>query len=313
MLRGEARAWPGSIGLASIGMTAQDKSRRVIMAWRKITLMRRHSLIGLAALGLLFLGACAPEAPKPQGRVAATVNGEHISLERWELLRAHALAQPGQNIDPERLMDALIDQVLFAQKATRLQLDRRGSVPAALEEARTRVLAQAYLEDKLGEPPDAAEITAFYDEHPQLFENRRVFRVFELAVIAPATQVDAIRRRAARASSLMEVAAWLEQQRLPFNVGGVTKPSEQLAPPLLAALLEMKKGDLRVLQTAAGVSVLQLVHSEAAPLSREAAAPAIAAVLRARKRQEVAERERGYLRSAAAIEYGADFNERIFH
>jgi EpsD family peptidyl-prolyl cis-trans isomerase len=263
--------------------------------------MQRHLVLGLAALGLLFVGACAPEAPKSQDRVAATVNGQSISLARWELLRARAAAQPGEKADPAKLMDALIDQVLFAQKATKLQLDRRGLVPAALEEATARVLAQAYLEDRLGQPPDAAEITAFYDEHPQLFENRQIFRVFELAVIAPADRVDALRRRAARASSLMELAAWLEQQQLPFNVGGVTNPSEQLAPPLLAALLEMKKGDLRVLQAAGGVSVLQLVHSEAAPLSREAAAPAIAAVLRARKRQEVAERERGYLRGAAAI------------
>jgi peptidyl-prolyl cis-trans isomerase C len=93
--------------------------------------------------------------------LAAKVNGEDISVHRFELLRARAEAQPGQAVDPVRLMDGLIEQVLFAQKAVKLQLDQHGFVPIAIEEARAGILAQAYIENLLGQPPDPIEVVKF--------------------------------------------------------------------------------------------------------------------------------------------------------
>jgi hypothetical protein len=51
---------------------------------------------------------------------------------------------------------------------------------------------------------------------------------------------------------------------------------------------------------------VQLLHSEPTPLSREQAAPLIEQLLQARKRAEVAERERKHLRSTASIEVLVD-------
>jgi EpsD family peptidyl-prolyl cis-trans isomerase len=260
----------------------------------------------ILTLGLL-LTACSPAEPQAKARFAAKVNGEEISVPRFRFTRARAEAQnPGQSIDPARLVDDLIEQTLFAQKAGELELHRKGLVPAALEDARAAVLARAYIERLASRAPDLAEIGRFYDEHAQLFKERRIFRVFELAVVAPPERIAALTTRAKRATGLQPIAEWLTAEGVPYNVGGVTKSSEQLAPQLLGALKGMRDGEVRVLRTAGGASVLQLVRSEPAPLSRDAAAPTIEALLRARHMKEVVARESKFLRSRAAIEYGVE-------
>jgi EpsD family peptidyl-prolyl cis-trans isomerase len=256
------------------------------------------------------LASCSRSEPERYARVAAKVNGEEISVPRFQWLRARAEVVPVQNVDPGRLMDGLIDRVLFAQKAAKLELDRHGVVPVAIEEARTEILALAYIENMLRHTrADASEVKAFYLDHPELFEQRRIFRVFELAVILPPRHIGVLKERAKRARGLHEIAEWLKSQELAFNVGGVTKPSEQIGSELLTSLTQMKDGEIQVIEVQGGASVLQLVQSEAAPLTLETAAPMIEELLRARKREEIAAQESKYLRSVASIDYLIDLGQ----
>jgi EpsD family peptidyl-prolyl cis-trans isomerase len=235
------------------------------------------------------------------------VNGAEISVPHFQVVFARVAAQRAEKTDPAVLMDSLIDRELLAQKGLELKLDRDVAVAVALADAKADILAQAYLDNHVGSSSeDQGAVTAFYNEHPALFEQRRLYRVFELAVNAPPDSVAALKEHATRAHGLHEVAAWLKKQHLPFQAGGVTKASEQLAPQLLARLASMEDGQIEVLEVPGGASVVQLLHSEAAPLSRDAAAPMIEQLLRARKRADVSERERKYLRAKASIEYVVD-------
>ncbi len=266
------------------------------------------AILALIGLATLLTAACSPGGPAPQPRVAAKVNGEDISVPRVQLLLSRRSAEPAREGDAAAMMEGLVDRVLFAQKAAKLELDRRGIVPIAIDEARTDILAQAYIEKMLErEHADAAAIKAFYAENRAFFDKRRIFRLFELSVGAPAERLPAIRARAERARSLAEVAGWLKSQGLAYNVGGTTKPSEQVPMPLLEVLNGMRNGEIRVVPLPAGASLVQLVQSDPAPLSLEEAEPMVHAMLRARKRAEIAERERKYLRSVASIEYVVDF------
>src|SRR5688500_5040494 len=128
----------------------------------------RYPTFVFAILPLIVLWGCSPATPRPPESVVAKVNGEDISVHRFQLLRARADGEPAQGVDPSRLMDGLVDRVLFAQKATKLELDRRGFVPLAIEEARTDILARAYVDSLLGSD-DEREVDKFYAEHPQLF------------------------------------------------------------------------------------------------------------------------------------------------
>jgi EpsD family peptidyl-prolyl cis-trans isomerase len=256
-------------------------------------------------IALSALAACT-KPPAPSARVAARVNGADISVHEFQMV-VHRAAQTAQQPAPAPLMEGLIDRKLLAQKAAALKLDHAPTIALLLDEAKEEILAQAYLANLIGwSAEDESAITAFYDENPRLFAERHLYRVVELAVVAPQDRMHELTQRAKRARGVYEITAWLKKQEFPYNVGAVTKASEELAPQLLSRLESMQEGEIVVLQSASGASVLQLLQSDPAPLSRDAAAPIIEKALRARKHTEAAERERKYLRSKASIEYVVD-------
>ncbi len=261
-----------------------------------------------AALLLAAVGAsCSRD--EPRARIAARVNGEDISIDRLRQTLARAnLSMAGRSPGPALLMEREIDRELLAQKARRIHLNRDRGVAAAIDSATTDILAQAYVERALGWPrDDVRRRSAYYREHPALFAERRVFHVFELTAIAPDRRLADIRRRAARARGLHELAAWLKAEGLAYAAGGAAKATEELEPELHDMLSSMKDGQIAVLPAPAGAAIFQLLRSESAPLSEADAAPTIEALLRAQHRAEVAERELRQLRMSAKIQYLVDF------
>ena len=75
------------------------------------------------------------------------------------------------------------------------------------------MLAQAWLESAPRRPPAARreEVRAFYAENPALFAERRIYRLRELIVSAPAEMAEALRAEAAKARDLDELAGWLRR------------------------------------------------------------------------------------------------------
>ena len=228
-------------------------------------------------------------------------------MQRFQLLYSRAGAQMPAKLAPAVFMDTLIDRELLAQKAMQLKLDHDVGVALALSDAQANILARAYIEHALGSSPeDPSAVTTFYDQHPEFFAERRIYRILELAVVAAPERLGALKERVRRAHGLHEVAAWLRKENLLYNAGGVTKASEELAPNLLSRIAALEAGQMDFIEVPGGASVVQLLQADAAPLSRDAAAPVIEQLLRSRKRIEVAERERKYLRSNASIEYVID-------
>jgi len=202
----------------------------------------------------------------------------------------------------------VIDRELLVQKALAARLDRDPRVVQQLDAARRQVLAQAWLERAAAaavkSTPD--EVSAFYAENPSLFAQRRIYRLRELAVSAPAELVEVLRAEAARASDLEQVAAWLQARDARFTTVHLTQPAEQVPLSQLPELARMKEGDIAVFAAPPGVSVVQLLQVQEAPLSEQQAAPLIEQFLAARRRMELAAAEVRRLRDGARIEYVGD-------
>jgi EpsD family peptidyl-prolyl cis-trans isomerase len=267
--------------------------------------MSRFSLFAVSVIALV---ACS-KAPSPQSRVAARVNGELISIPVLQMAVSRASQGP-QKLAPAAVMEGLIERKLFAQKAHALKYDQEPAVATLLDEAKEDVLARAYVANlaQWSREEDAA-VQSFYEENRNLFEKRHIYRVIEITVATPPKRALELKGRVARAQDLYQVVAWLRAEGLPYNLGVAAKASEQLAPGLLSRLDSMREGEIVIAETSGGFSILQLLQSDPAPLTREAAAPMIEQVLRARKLAQVAEEERKYLRSKAVIEYVVDLGE----
>lgn len=249
--------------------------------------------------------ACGPSGIEPAGAsVLARVNGAAISATN---LAASSGGPASAGL--REALERVIDTELLVQRALALHLDRDADVVAALEAARRRVLAQAYVDTLAGGAVSREEVRAFYDGNPPLFAERRIYRLRELVVSAPAELVDTLGAQAARAASLDEVAAWLERRDARFSRVTLTEPAEELPLAYVPRLARMKDGEIAVFPrpayagAAGGASVIQVEHAEAAPLSELEAQPVIERFLAARRRGDAAAAEVRRLRASARIEY----------
>jgi EpsD family peptidyl-prolyl cis-trans isomerase len=256
--------------------------------------MRRTCQLAALALLTALAGCERASAFKPGTQVVlAKVNGVEISV---------------RDSSGTQALEKIIDRELLVQKALAAGLDRDPQVAQQLDHARRSLLAQAYLDRAAAAVPRSTpeEVRAFYAENPALFAERRIYRLRELAVSAAAELVEVLRAEAARATDLDAVAAWLQARNARFTTVSLTQPAEQVPLSQLPQLARMKEGDIAVFAAPPGVSVVQLLHAQAAPLSEQQAAPLIEQFLAARKRMELAAAEVRRLRDGARIEYVGD-------
>ncbi len=243
-------------------------------------------------------------ADRADAQLVARVNGIEISARQVRSGGAPSVAQA---------VEKIIDRELLVQKALEAGLERDPLVKDTIDNARRQVLAQAYIErvartnEGGAAKPSRDEVRAFYNDNPALFAERRIYRMRELVVSAPAEMTDVLRAQAARATELDELATWLKSRNARFSVATETQPAEQLPLAFLPQLARMKSGDIAVFATPLGASVIQLIHAEQAPLGIEQATALIEQFLAGRRRLEIAQAEVKRLREGARIEYVAQF------
>jgi EpsD family peptidyl-prolyl cis-trans isomerase len=262
----------------------------------------------LLLLVLVPAGCERAAADRSGAQLAAKVNGTEISVQQLRL--GSAAANPGS---AAQALEKVIDRELLVQKALAAKLDRDPQVLQSIETARRQLLAQAYIERSISGGASAAagstrdEVRAFYAENPALFAERRIYRLRELVLSAPAEMIDVLRAEAARARDLDELGAWLRVRNANYSVDAVEQPAEQLPLSFLPRLAAMKPGEIAVFATPLGASVIQLLHAEEAPLTEPQAAPLIEQFLAGRRRLETAAAEVKRLREVATIEYLGEF------
>jgi EpsD family peptidyl-prolyl cis-trans isomerase len=275
------------------------------------TANRRLRCALLIAL-VIALSSCGKgDVKKNSGQIVAKVNGDEISVHQINnaIARSNDIAPDEAKQVAAQTLERIIDQELLVQKALNDKLDRDPQVMQAIEDAKRQILARAYIERAVAasSTENGAEIGKFYQDNPALFERRRIYRVHELAVAAPGEKLDALKAAAAGAKSLEDVAGWLKSQKLVFQAAVSTWPAEQMPLNVLAHMFEMREGQIAVIATSAGISVVQLLQAQEASLSEEQAKPVIERYLQSRKLLATAQAEVKKLREHARIEYLGEF------
>jgi EpsD family peptidyl-prolyl cis-trans isomerase len=272
---------------------------------------RRLCLSVLIALVVTLSSCGKADINKASGQIVAKVNGGEISVHQINSAMAR-----GNEIPPDeakqvgaQTLERVIDQELVVQRALKDKLDRDPQVMRSIEDAKRQILARAYIERAFAASSTESreEIRKFYQENPALFERRRIYRVHELVVVVPREKLDALKAATAGAKSLQDITGWLKSQNLAFQVAISDRPAEQMPLNLLPQVFEMREGQIAVIPTPRGASVVQLLQTQEASLSEQQATPIIEQYLQSRKRFTVAQAEVRKLREQARIEYVSEF------
>lgn len=266
----------------------------------------RRILCAALLLVAATLSACSDKAKeKKPGQALVSVNGEEVTvLQLNEELQRAGIAAAQQEAASKQLLQVLIDRQLLQEAAAKENLDRDPKVMQAIDRARALIIAQAYLQKRIGNParPTQAEVEDYFNKHPEFFSNRKQFSMNEL-VIASSDLTPDVRSAADSAKSLEEVAVWLDAHKVKYGRTEVTRSTADIPPQLSARLLGMPKGQLFVVKEGARAMFISVAEVKDAPVTLQVAASQIEQFLINKKNKELAANELQRLRADARIEY----------
>jgi EpsD family peptidyl-prolyl cis-trans isomerase len=268
--------------------------------------------LSIALVGASVLTACGGRGGAADSQVAAKVNKGEISIHQIQTI---VQRQPPQVADDRteqaaaRVLEVLIDQELAAQAARDQGLDREPRVVQSIEAARRELLAHAYQDRVAADTlvPSSDEIDRYYEAHPALFAQRRLYLLQETAVEATPEQLGKLQEIVGRIRSTDELLQILRDAKLRHQVRLFAQAAEDLPLTLLEPLSKLEVGQSWLYAQAGGGRIFTVVHAHPAPIDRRMASNAIGAYLvTERKRQRVAQAMKN-LRDSAKIEYVGSF------
>lgn len=268
-------------------------------------------LVALAAVAVL-LSACEKPAGTDQSTMVAKVAGQTISESELNLAVSHLgdLNDAQEAEARSKLLELMIDQRLVVDAAEKAGVDKEAGVALAMAQASRQVLAEAYAERiaKDAATPTESEIAEYYAQHPELFAQRRVYRVQELELKVEPAQLAEVEARLGSSHSMGDFVNWVKSQGIEGKTAMAVRPAEQIPAPLLARLVQMRDGQVTAQPGRPGhIVIQQLIESQLQPVTLEQARPAIERALIAQKRKDLMDAEVKKLREAATIEYAAGY------
>ena len=274
-------------------------------------MFRADAALALGILAVLpILNACGHRSTEGDAtQVIARVDDAEISMWQYN----HALQRAGVTLPSpavkKELAAKLVDRELALQAALAAKIDRQPEVMLQLDEARRDVLARAWAEQTARDAsrPDDNTAARYFKEHPELFSERRIYRLREAALPADLKQLDEVKSRLLAGMSMDQVTTWLRSQQVSFNEQRVIRAAEQLPIEALPRLQAASEGQAVFFETPRGVLLYQVLGVESAPVSWENARPIILDYLRRQAGKHVVQSESDRLRKAARISYLGDY------
>ena len=267
---------------------------------------RKPGLYAAALLAGLALSACGNKDAAPRsGQALASVNGKEITAMQLndELQRAN-VQQSQADAATKPLLEALIDRQLLQNEAAKINTDRDPKVVQAIERAKALIIAQTYMQNKIGgiPKPTQAEISDYYNKHPDFFTNRKQFDMKQL-VIDTKHLTDEVKRFANPGKTLDDVAAFFDERKVKYLRTQASRTTSDLSPEMSAKLKTMAKGQLFVVKEGERSMFVSIADVKDNPASLDLAGPQIEKFLYARRSKEAADAELARLRASAKIEY----------
>lgn len=261
----------------------------------------------LAAALALLLTACGEKPATTATAAAMKVNGETIGVAEVEAKLqsyAHLPVAQKQSVTAT-VLTSFVDSELLRQAALRDKLDDDAALQARLAGVTRLILANAYIEKTLAAvaKPGAAEIKAYYDQHPDRFAQRKLYELRELVVLGSPAVLAEVDAKAAGIKDLGKLSAWLLEKKLPYNEQPLSVTSEKVLESVLEKLRATRGGEIIRLPGEGKMTVLLVSKVEAQPLALEQASDMIASQLFEQRQGEAMKTAMKTLRDKAKIEY----------
>ncbi|MES2583341.1 MAG: EpsD family peptidyl-prolyl cis-trans isomerase [Pseudomonadota bacterium] len=264
----------------------------------------------LVALVPILVMGCSKKDKAPTQAVAI-VDGQEISVHQINtvLTKVNGVTPDTLPKVKRDILEGLVEQQLAINLATANKLDRSPEVVTAIENAKREIIARAALEQiRNAQPkPTDEEAKAYFDAHPELFSQRRVFNLQEIAIDKATPNLAEVRSKVAVAKTIEEVAEWLTQKGIGFKPSAGARPAEQIPLEVLPKLHEFKDGQVGLIEGNDAHFIARVVASKTLPITEAQAIPRIKVFLANQRGVEAIKREKEAMKAKAKVEYLGEF------
>ncbi|MGE4051190.1 MAG: EpsD family peptidyl-prolyl cis-trans isomerase [Piscinibacter sp.] len=270
---------------------------------------RRALATPVAMAAVLLLAACGGGGGaerKSASQVAATVNDAELTVHQVQaVLERQPRLAAGDGGGAARVLEGLIDQELAAQAARTASLDKDPRVVQRIEAARREILAQSWQESVAAKARGVSsdEIDRYYDDHPELFAQRRIYVLQETAVEGDAAAMSALAAKAGETKSAQELSVLLHRSGLAGQTRTLAQAAEDLPLGLLGRLAPLEVGRSVALTQGGSARVYTVLQAIQAPVSRRQAQGAITAYIGNQRKSQAVGDSIKKLRADARIAY----------
>ena len=269
---------------------------------------RRQTAACSLLLALLVAG-CGAGGNKAASQVAVKVNDSEVTAHQVELLSQRELAaRPADQAAAinRQVLDGLVEQELAAQAARKEGLESTPRVVQLVEIAKREVLARAW-QDKVSEQargPSSDEIDRYYEEHPALFAQRKIYALTETVVeVDDGANTATLKARIEAADSLAKLAEALASDGVRSTARNLRATAEELPLAMLDKVAALRDGQSLAVPRDGGLRVLTVVSTQLAKVDRTAAKPLIQSFLTNERKLALIQEQMAVLRQKATIDY----------
>lgn len=261
----------------------------------------------------LILSACGGNGgdTKSATQALVRVNGEEITIHQlnFQLSRVGEVSEEQGKKASRQILSRLVDQQLLVHQAVEEKLDRDARVLQNLDSAKNEILAQAYMEKQFAgvKKPSQQEMDAFYAQHPELFEKRRIYRLQEIVVSVGKDKAPEIETIVRAAGGFEAIAESMNAKGYQFSANASVRAAEQLPMELLPRLQQMKTGEVVIVPTERSINIVMLAASQEQSVTREKAAPLIEQFFVNRSKGDISKQTLEKLRAKAKVEFLGDY------
>lgn len=259
----------------------------------------------------LALGGCGPSGENQPSQVVARVDGHEITIAEVNAALANVPPVAPANAAQlrQQIIQALVDQQLELDAAKAHKLDQTPDVLLQMELARREVLANAYLRQvaDTATAPSDAEIHRYYESHPDLFAQRKIYQLHELTAQGDARLKSQVDADVSAGQSLEDIATTLKAKAVSVVLTSQTLPAERISLEFLPQLAALAPGGSLVTADSGVVRILKVVSAQPEPIDETHALPLIRRALLNKARKAAIAKALQRLETNAKIEYlGSD-------
>ena len=268
-------------------------------------------VLAIGALLCLTLAACSDN--KSEIEAAVVVNGESLSAAevKMKLKQYDHLPAERKSFVEQTVLKSLVDTELMRQAALEEGIDKNEIIRARMDNSIRLILAEAYLEKKATEfaRPSEAEVKAYFDQHPELYAERKIFELEELMVQLSPGEAAEVKEKLGDGKNHNEFVAWLAQKKIVNNSQPVSAAAEDVREDILGRLKNAKADDVITLEEKDQLSVIRVKAVHDQPLPFEQAKPMIEEKIYKQRRIAGTDTLIKQLRDKAKVEYVAPYSE----